>query len=101
METILKPAGADISELQYVTNICTNFQRNHSKTVGGIRYTKLLEFDMRPAKLQYVTNVCTNFENKCSKTVGEVRDTKLLVSCSKTDTQTHGRTEIRTETPSH
>ena len=37
-ETIFKAEGTDIpnlllAKLQYVTNVCINFQKNHSKTV--------------------------------------------------------------------
>ena len=48
-ETILKPGVADTSklplaQLQYLTNYCTNFQTNHSKTVE-VGNTRLLEYD--------------------------------------------------------
>ena len=29
-------------KLQYVTSVCTNFQKYHSKTVGSVYHTKLL-----------------------------------------------------------
>ena len=46
-EIILIPGRADTSKsclaiLHYVTNVYTNFQSNHSKTVGGVCDTKLL-----------------------------------------------------------
>ena len=39
-----KPWGADTSKLhlatlKYVTNVCTNFQKNRSRTVGGVHDT--------------------------------------------------------------
>ena len=43
----LKMGGAHTSKLpreklQYVTSVCTNFQKYHSKTVGSVYHTKLL-----------------------------------------------------------
>ena len=51
-ETILKPAGPaasklHLAKLHYVTNVYTNFQKHRSKTVGGVRDTKLLVFCTR------------------------------------------------------
>ena len=39
------------AQLQYLTNYCTNFQKNRHRTVGEVCDLKLLEYDTRLQKI--------------------------------------------------
>ena len=69
-DTILKPGESETSKsglahLQYMINYCTNFQKNHRKTEGGVCITKLLN-------LKYVYNQNILFSFNRQKMVSKV-----------------------------
>ena len=39
-----------LAKLRYVTNVYTNFEKNYSKTIGGVHDTKLLIFCIQTDK---------------------------------------------------